>query len=141
MEQIRAITDPELLEKHAQSDDLLVIMRPVKNNMGAIVSFETHTIKAQDFVSSILLPALSELAHQLPRTNPGDGVSLWLDNGTIRIASNNPSDLGTMSPHALEQSLKNLLVTLPTSPPSDGGPWLDNGVLVFANPKKNNGCC
>lgn len=83
MEQIRTITDLQLLEKHAQPDDLLIIIRPVKNNMGAIVSFETHTIKAQDFVSSILLPALSELARQLPRTNPGDGVSLWFDNGTI----------------------------------------------------------
>lgn len=140
MEQIRAITDPELLEKHAQSDDLLVIMRPVKNNVGAIISYETHTMKAQDFVSSILLPALSELARQLPRTNPGDGVSLWLDNGTIRVASGDPADLGTISQNAFEQSFKNYVSNIPTSQPSDGGPWVDNGVLVVASPENDDGC-
>lgn len=120
---------PQLNGKINSKDTFFVI----KNNNLFRANFD-------DLSAELALSILEKAVQIMPKTNPGDGVSLWLDNGTIRVASGDPADLGTMSPHALEQSLKNLLVTLPTSPPSDGGPWLDNGVLVFANPKKNNGC-
>lgn len=138
MEQIRAVTDPSLLTEQADNDDLIIIMRPVKNALGTVNSYETHTITAHDFCVSIMIPALSNLARMLPRENPGDGVSLWLDNGIMRLASGDPADVGTMSPSAMHQSINNLLPMLPKSPPPNGGLWIDNGVLVMSPPKKNN---
>ncbi|CAK7192670.1 hypothetical protein COMNV_00875 [Commensalibacter sp. Nvir] len=66
----------------------------------------------------------------MPRTDPADGMSLWLNNGAICLASGDANQLGTLSPPAMKQSLQAVMDTLPTHDPGDGSPWLNGGVLM-----------
>lgn len=120
---------PQLNSKINSKDTFLVI----RNNNLFRANFN-------DLSAELALSILEKAVQTMPKTNPGDGVSLWLDNGTIRMASGDPADLGTMSPNAFMQSFNNCTGILPTSSPPKGGFWLDHGVLVYNPPQKNNGC-
>lgn len=87
MKIIKPISDPALRVKEVACDDLIIIMRPVKNELGSITEYEAHTIQANNFCSSFITQTLVSLCRELPKTDPQDGVSLWNNNGCICIAS------------------------------------------------------
>ncbi|MDI2091464.1 hypothetical protein [Commensalibacter oyaizuii] len=87
--------------------------------------------------SEVALSIIQNATQAMPRTDPADGCSLWLDDGFIRIASGDASRLGTMPPTAFEKSLREAFKILPTSDPGDGGPWLCGGMLMRGSTSKN----
>lgn len=99
---------------------------------------ELYQASLAELSPSFALSILEKAVLNMPRIDPADGQSLWLDHGVIRLASGDPSCLGAVSPAALEQSLKEIFKFLPTSDPGDGGPWLSGGVLMQGSRRKDD---
>ncbi|CAI3956303.1 unnamed protein product, partial [Commensalibacter communis] len=120
MKTIKSISDPALRVKNVMCDDLLILMRPNKNELGQVTFYESRTIHAKDFCISIMAQTLQALGQILPRTDPADGLSLWIKDGCLTFASGDPSSLGSLSPTAMQKSLAEAFKILPTSDPGDG---------------------
>ncbi|MDI2091637.1 hypothetical protein [Commensalibacter oyaizuii] len=137
MKTIRPISDPALRVKEVGDDDLIIIMKPIKNELGCVTDYEAKTVQATDFCASIIAKALQGLSSVLPVSDPADGISLWIKDGCLAFASGDASRLGTMPPTAFEKSLREAFKILPTSDPGDGGPWLCGGMLMRGSTSKN----
>lgn len=139
MKAIKPISDPSLRVKNVACDDLMIIMRPVKNELGCVTSYDTQTIQASDFCASIMAQTLEILGQFLSKTDPADGKTLWIKDGCLAFASGDPTLLGTIAPIAMQKSLKEAFKQLPTSDPGDGSPWLNAGFLVQGSNFKEKG--
>jgi len=104
--------------------DQIIIIRKNGNRV------EVYQAKFSDLAPEVALLIIKQATKAMPRTDPSDGRSLWIDEGFIRIASGDPTQLGTIAPTAMQKSLAEAFKVLPTSDPGDGGPWLNGGVLM-----------
>ncbi|CAI3945776.1 hypothetical protein [Commensalibacter papalotli (ex Botero et al. 2024)] len=138
MKTIRPISDPELRIKEVACDDLIIVMRPQKNELGCVTSYDTQTITANEFCASIMAQTLETLGQILPRTDPADGKTLWVKDGCLAFASGDPTQLGTIAPYAMKKSLQQAFQILPTSDPGDGSPWLSGNILMQGSQIKTN---
>lgn len=107
------------------STDHFLVLRNVNNK-----DHEVYRASFDDLDPEVALLIMEKAIQMMNRTDPADGKSLWLDEGFIRIASGDVSQFGTLSPTAMEKSLKEVLKILPTSDPGDGSPWLNGGILM-----------
>ncbi|CAI3959374.1 unnamed protein product, partial [Commensalibacter communis] len=94
--------------------DQIIIIR--KNGNRA----EVYQAKFSDLAPEVALLIIKQATKAMPRTDPSDGCSLWIDEGFVRIASGDPSSLGSLSPTAMQKSLAEAFKILPTSDPGDG---------------------
>lgn len=138
MKTIKPISDPNLRVKNVVCDDLVIIMRPVKNELGSITEYVPQTITSSDFCASIIAQSLQALGQILPKTDPADGKNLWMKDGCFAFASGDPAQFGVMAPYTMQQSLAEAFKILPTSDPGDGSPWLCGGVLMRGSTINNN---
>ncbi|CAI3956860.1 LSm family protein [Commensalibacter communis] len=107
------------------SNDQFLILRTLNGNEQGI-----YKAAFSDLAPEVALLIIEQATKAMPRTDPSDGRSLWIDEGFIRIASGDPTQLGTIAPTAMQKSLAEAFKVLPTSDPGDGGPWLNGGVLM-----------
>lgn len=117
------ITVPKRTDEIELSDELLVIRKDKEQTC-------FYQAKLEDLSTEVALCLLEKAVQIMPRTDPADGRSLWLNEGFLCMASGDVSQLGVLPPSALERSLKEVFATLPTCDPGDGGPWLNGGTLM-----------
>lgn len=93
-----------------------------------------------DLGSEAALLLLEKAVQSMPKNDPADGRSLWLNDGFICLASGDASNYGMLAPSAFRQSLTRVLKTLPTTDPRDGSPWLCGGVLMQGSSDDEDEC-
>lgn len=103
---------------------------------------ETRVYKGSwnDLSPETALLILAKATQSMPRIDPADGCSLWIDNGFIKIASGNANNLGMQSQAAFDQNLQISMENLPTSDPGNGKPWLCGGVIMIGQNRTTKGC-
>lgn len=115
------------------TDQILIVRKNCK---------ETKVYKASlnDLSPETALFILSKAVQGMSQQDPGDGFTLWNDDGFIRVASG-VEQQGRMGASALLASLKVLFEKLPKTDPGDGNPWNNGGFLVQGTniESKNNG--
>lgn len=107
------------------STDQIIVLRTVNGS-----EQEVYKASLDDLDPEVSLVIMEKAIQVMSRTDPADGKSLWLDEGFVRVATGDPSYLGTLAPNAMQKSLKEAFKILPTTDPGDGSPWLNNGVLM-----------
>ncbi|MDI2112076.1 hypothetical protein [Commensalibacter nepenthis] len=115
------------------SDDQILVLRDINGN-GA----EVYKAKLNNLDSEVALMIMERATQTMPRTDPANGRSLWLDEGFVRVASGDPSNFNSLSPTAMQKSLAEAFKILPTSDPGDGSPWLNGGVLMQGSNNNEN---
>lgn len=71
---------------------------------------------------------LSKAVQAMARSDPGDGFTLWNDDGLIRVAGG-VEQQGRIGANALLSSMKEFFNILSTTNPNDGTPWNNGGFL------------
>lgn len=107
------------------STDQILVLRDVNGS-----EQEVYKASFNNLDPEVALTIMEKAIQVMSRTDPADGKSLWLDEGFLRVATGDPSYLGTLAPNAMQKSLKEAFKVLPTMDPGDGSPWLNNGVLM-----------
>lgn len=107
------------------STDQILVLRTVNRNEQEIYKANFDSLDPE-----VAIMIMEKAIQVMSRTDPADGKSLWLDEGFVRVATGDPSYLGTLAPNAMQKSLKEAFKVLPTTDPSDGSPWLNDGVLT-----------
>lgn len=72
---------------------------------------------------------LSKAVQEMPQSDPGDGFTLWNDDGFIRVAGG-VEQQGRIGAGAFIASLEEVLKILPKTNPNNGLPWNNGGFLV-----------
>lgn len=94
----------------------------------------------KDLSPKTALLILEQSTKTMPRTDPSDGCSLWIDGGFIKIASGDANNLGMQSQVAFDKNLQISIENLPTYDPGDGKPWLCGGVVMIGQNRTTQGC-
>lgn len=124
--------DTEVITKtnKIEPNDQILILR----------DYDVYKASWNDLSAETALLILKKATERMPKVDPSDGCSLWIDDGFIKIASGDAGNLGMQSQVAFDKNLQISIENLPISDPGNGKPWNCGGVVMIGQNKTTKGC-